>query len=109
MGPFSANSYLVKTIAYNRSRPTTSTSIRIPFSLLSQGIQVMRQSGITVTAVTNIYTDEAIKNTDLEKPITSKASTAKRAPQANSSKKDDLRSTPQKEKKVPTRRGRKKN
>ena len=55
MGPFSSNSFLVKTIAYGRSRPTTSTSIQIPFNLLSQSIQAMRQSGITVTAVTNAY------------------------------------------------------
>ena len=54
MGPFSSNSFLVKTIAYGRSRPTTSTSIQIPFNLLSRSIQVMRQSGITVTAITNV-------------------------------------------------------
>ena len=53
MGPFSGSSFLVKTIANGQSRPTTSTSIQIPFNLLSQGIQAMRQSGITVTSVTN--------------------------------------------------------
>ena len=58
MGPFSSNSFFVKTIAFNRSRPTTSTSIQIPFNLLSQSIQAMRKAGITVTAVTSVSTGE---------------------------------------------------
>ena len=64
MGPFSSNSFFVKTIAFNRSRPTTSTSIQIPFNLLSQSIQAMRKAGITVTAVTSVSTGEESNKAD---------------------------------------------
>ena len=90
MGPFSGSSFLVKTIAYGRSRPTTSTSIQIPFNRLSQGIQAMRQSGITVTAVTNIDGDEIATTPNNQKP------------------KNEEKTSPKKEKKLFNRRRKKK-
>ena len=90
MGPFSGSSFLVKTIAYGRSRPTTSTSIQIPFNRLSQGIQAMRQSGITVTAVTNIDGDKIATTLNNQKP------------------KNEEKTSPKKEKKLFNRRGKKK-
>ena len=90
MGPFSGSSFLVKTIAYGRSRPTTSTSIQIPFNRLSQGIQAMRQSGITVTAVTNIDGDKIATTPNNQKP------------------KNEEKTSPKKEKKLFNRRGKKK-
>ena len=96
MGPFSGSSFLVKTIAYGRSRPTTSTSIQIPFNRLSQGIQAMRLSGIKVTAVTNIDGDEIATMPNNQKP--------KNACQTKNKEK----TSPKKEKKLFNRRGKKK-
>ena len=96
MGPFSGSSFLVKTIAYGRSRPTTSTSIQIPFNRLSQGIQAMRQSGITVTAVTNIDGDEIATMPNNQKQ--------KNAGEA----KNEEKTSPKKEKRLFNRRGKKK-
>ena len=95
MGPFSGSSFLVKTIAYGRSRPTTSTSIEIPFNRLSQGIQAMRQSGITVTAVTNIDGKEIENRPNNRKP------------ENKESKKIEEKISSKKERKSSNRRGRK--
>ncbi len=103
MGPFSTNSYLVKTIAFGRSRPTTSTNIRIPFNLLCQGIQAMRQAGITVTAVTNIYNNNTIVLSDNQKTQSPKASQSKK-----SEKETELKSASRKERRAPNRRTKKK-
>ena len=104
MGPFSSNSFFVKTIAFNRSRPTTSTSIQIPFNLLSQSIQAMRKAGITVTAVTSISTGE--ESNKAAAPSESRQS--KRELEKVSTKETALKSEPRKERKTTTRRTRKK-
>ena len=104
MGPFSSNSFLVKTIAYGRSRPTTPTSIQIPFNLLSRSIQVMRQSGITVTAITNIHEVGNKNQSDTKKPATSEPKRTKREMQSDSANETEVK----KEKKTTNRRARKK-
>ena len=104
MGPFSSNSFFVKTIAFNRSRPTTSTSIQIPFNLLSQSIQAMRKAGITVTAVTSVSTGE--ESNKATAPSESRQS--KRELEKVSTKETALKSEPRKERKTTTRRTRKK-
>jgi hypothetical protein len=109
MGPFSSNSFFVKTIAYARSRPTTPTSIQIPFNLLSRSIQVMRQSGITVTAVTNIHEVGNSNQSDTKKPATSEPRRTKREVQISSANETELKSEVKKEKKATNRRARKKN
>ena len=96
MGPFSGSSFLVKTIAYGRSRPTTSTSIQIPFNRLSQGIQAMRQSGITVTSVTNVDGKEITNRPKNQKP------------ENTGPKKNEEKTSPKKEKKLFNRRRKKK-
>lgn len=95
MGPFSGSSFLVKTIANGQSRPTTSTSIQIPFNLLSQGIQAMRQSGITVTSVTNVAGKEIENRSNNRKP------------ENKESKKIEEKISSKKERKSSNRRGRK--
>ncbi|MEJ6584988.1 MAG: hypothetical protein QNK79_06900 [Synechococcus sp. ArSW.bin.68] len=104
MGPFSSNSFLVKTIAYGRSRPTTPTSIQIPFNLLSRSIQVMRQSGITVTAITNIHEVGNKNQSDTKKPASSEPKRTKREMQSDSANETEVK----KEKKTTNRRARKK-
>ena len=104
MGPFSSNSFFVKTIAFNRSRPTTSTSIQIPFNLLSQSIQAMRKAGITVTAVTSVSTGEESNKA----AAPSKSRQSKRELEKVSTKETALKSEPRKERKTTTRRTRKK-
>ena len=104
MGPFSSNSFFVKTIAYCRSRPTTPTSIQIPFNLLSRSIQVMRQSGITVTAITNIHEVGNKNQSDTKKPASSEPKRTKRDMQSDSANKTEVK----KEKKTTNRRARKK-
>jgi hypothetical protein len=88
MGPFSSNSFFVKTIAFNRSRPTTSTSIQIPFNLLSQSIQAMRKAGITVTAVTSVSTGEESNKADKKAAAPSESRQSKRELEKVSTKKD---------------------
>ncbi len=95
MGPFSGSSFLVKTIANGQSRPTTSTSIQIPFNLLSQGIQAMRQSGITVTSVTSVDGKEIENRPNNRKP------------ENKESKKIEEKISSKKERKSSNRRGRK--
>ena len=104
MGPFSSNSFFVKTIAYGRSRPTTPTSIQIPFNLLSRSIQVMRQSGITVTAVTNIREAGNSHQSDTKNPASSEPRRAKHEMQSSSANETEVK----KEKKATNRRARKK-
>jgi hypothetical protein len=108
MGPFSSNSFFVKTIAYGRSRPTTPTSIQIPFNLLSRSIQVMRQSGITVTAITNIHEVGNSNQSDTKKPASSEPRSTKRELQSSSANETELKSEVKKEKKATNRRARKK-
>ena len=108
MGPFSSNSFLAKTIAYGRSRPTTSTSIQIPFNLLSQSIQAMRQSGITVTAVTNVYDGTKSNQSSAKDSASSESKQPKREMKSISSKETELKSESRRERKAPTRRARKK-
>lgn len=104
MGPFSSNSFFVKTIAYGRSRPTTPTSIQIPFNLLSRSIQVMRRSGITVTAITNIHEVGNKNQSDTKKPASSEPKRTKREMQSDSANETEVK----KEKKTTNRRARKK-
>lgn len=108
MGPFSSNSFFVKTIAFNRSRPTTSTSIQIPFNLLSQSIQAMRKAGITVTAVTSVSTGEVSNKADKKAAAPSESRQSKRELEKVSTKETALKSEPRKERKTTTRRTRKK-
>jgi hypothetical protein len=109
MGPFSSNSFFVKTIAYGRSRPTTSTSIQIPFNLLSRSIQVMRQSGITVTAITNIHEVDKSNQSDPKKPTSTESRRLKHEMQSANSNETESKSEVRKEKKATNRRTRKKN
>ena len=108
MGPFSSNSFFVKTIAFNRSRPTTSTSIQIPFNLLSQSIQAMRKAGITVTAVTSVSTGEESNKAGKKAGAPSESRQSKRELEKVSAKETALKSEPRKERKTTTRRTRKK-
>jgi hypothetical protein len=108
MGPFSSNSFLVKTIAYGRSRPTTPTSIQIPFNLLSRSIQAMRQSGITVTAVSNIHETDKRNQSGTKKSISPESRRSKREMQSPSSNETESKSEVRKEKKATNRRTRKK-
>lgn len=108
MGPFSSNSLFVKTIAYDRSRPTTPTSIQIPFNLLSKSIQAMRQSGITVTAVSNIHEVDKSSESGNKKPYSPESRRSKREKQSASSNETESAGV-RKEKKAMNRRARKKN
>ena len=108
MGPFSSNSFFVKTIAFNRSRPTTSTSIQVPFNLLSQSIQAMRKAGITVTAITSISTGEENNQARTKAATPSGAKQSKRQMEKVSTKETALKSEPRKERKATSRRTRKK-
>ena len=108
MGPFSSNSFFVKTIAYDRSRPTTPTSIQIPFNLLSKSIQAMRQSGITVTAVSNIHEVDKSNQSSPKKPTSPESRRSKREMQSTSSNETESKSDVRKEKKATNRRARKK-
>ncbi len=108
MGPFSSNSFLVKTIAYGRSRPTTPTSIQIPFNLLSKSIQAMRQSGITVSAVSNIHEVDKSNQSGTKKPTSPESRRSKREMQIASSNETESKSEVRKEKRATNRRARKK-
>ena len=108
MGPFSSNSFFVKTIAYNGSRPTTSTSIQVPFNLLSQSIQAMRKAGISVTSITNATSREGSNQTGSKKANPSDPKQSKREMERVSTKETVLKSESRRERKATTRRSRKK-
>ena len=108
MGPFSSNSFFVKTITYNGSRPTTSTSIQVPFNLLSQSIQAMRESGITVSAVSNIHEVDKSNQSGNRKPTSPESRRSKREMQSASSNETESKSEVRKEKRATNRRARKK-
>ena len=68
----------------------------------------MRQSGITVTAVTNIYEVGNSNQSDTKKPASSEPRRTKREMQSASAHETELKSEVKKEKKATNRRTRKK-
>ena len=71
---------------------------------MSRSIQVMRQSGITVTAITNIHEVGNKNQSDTKKPASSEPKRTKREMQSDSANETEVK----KEKKTTTRRARKK-
>lgn len=71
---------------------------------MSRSIQVMRQSGITVTAITNIHEVGNKNQSDTKKPASPEPKRTKREIQSDSANETEVK----KEKKTTNRRARKK-
>lgn len=99
MGPFSQNKFVIKTLPFNGSRPTTSTNIPISFNKLCKTIQMMRRAGFTITAINLNSPIATPPSLDTAKVVSTK--------QKGEEKKAAIKSAP-KGKKTATRRGKQK-
>lgn len=109
MGPFASKSFLVKTHVYGGSRPSTARTIKIPFNMLSKGIQGMRQAGIDVTAVAELYDQDTKKLPEKKETTSINSRRSNREAKSIKIKETDLKSGSKRERKASSRRGRKKN